>query len=235
MRAESLTERGISAWSIPKYFDYADRRIKHLVDAGIVPAIVGAWGRGDCNSMQAFGVVGLKRHWRYLVARYGAYPVVWILAGEIRGRNQMGAGTVGRSGKISAQHRSLPPSAHLSHGPGAARRRGRCRADRLRHGRRESRRTKAAVDARPLAILTSACAKNPPMPVLVRRDLLRGAHAAGVPGCAAAHVLDVHAQRRGGPHLRRGGNLACRRGRRSGNCGRLEAARSTTGRPGRKG
>ena len=24
----------------------------------------------------------MKRHWRYLVARYGAYPVVWCLAGE---------------------------------------------------------------------------------------------------------------------------------------------------------
>ena len=31
----------------PKYFDCADRRIKHLVDSGIVPAIVGGWGRGD--------------------------------------------------------------------------------------------------------------------------------------------------------------------------------------------
>ena len=52
----------------PEYFDYADRRLKHLVDAGIAPAIVGAWGRGDCNSMEAIGVAGLKRHWRYLVA-----------------------------------------------------------------------------------------------------------------------------------------------------------------------
>jgi len=24
----------------------------------------------------------MKRHWRYLVARWGAYPVVWCLAGE---------------------------------------------------------------------------------------------------------------------------------------------------------
>jgi hypothetical protein len=34
----------------PKYFEYADRRLKHLVDSGLVPAIVGAWGRGDCNT-----------------------------------------------------------------------------------------------------------------------------------------------------------------------------------------
>lgn len=67
----------------PEYFKYADRRLNHLVEEGIVPAIVGAWGRRDCDSMQAIGVDGLKRHWRNLVARYGAYPVVWILAGEI--------------------------------------------------------------------------------------------------------------------------------------------------------
>jgi hypothetical protein len=66
------------------YFDYADRRIKHLVDSGIVPAIVGGWGRPDCNSLEA-GVVNIKRHWRNLVARYGAYPTVWIIGGESAG------------------------------------------------------------------------------------------------------------------------------------------------------
>lgn len=76
----------------PKYFDYADRRLRHLVDAGIAPAIVGAWGRGDCNSMEAIGAAGLKRHWRYLVARYGAYPVFWILAGEIPEETKWGRG-----------------------------------------------------------------------------------------------------------------------------------------------
>ena len=28
------------------------------------------------------GVDKMKKHWRNLVARYGAYPVVWCLAGE---------------------------------------------------------------------------------------------------------------------------------------------------------
>jgi hypothetical protein len=69
----------------PKYFEYADRRIKHLVDAGIVPAIVGGWGRGDCDGMQMVGVAGMKRHWRNLVARFGAYPTVWIIGGESAG------------------------------------------------------------------------------------------------------------------------------------------------------
>jgi Protein of unknown function (DUF4038)/Domain of unknown function (DUF5060) len=69
----------------PKYFEYADRRLKHLVNAGIVPAIVGGWGRGDCNGMAMAGVAGIKRHWRNLIARYGAYPTIWIIGGESGG------------------------------------------------------------------------------------------------------------------------------------------------------
>jgi hypothetical protein len=69
----------------PEYFIYSDRRFKHLVDAGIVPAIVGGWGRGDCDGMRMAGVDGIKRHWRNLIARYGAYPTVWIIGGESGG------------------------------------------------------------------------------------------------------------------------------------------------------
>ena len=69
----------------PKYFDYADRRIKYLVEQGIVPAIVGGWGReqaGGKSTLNTVGSSGYKRHWRHLVARYGAYPAIWILGGE---------------------------------------------------------------------------------------------------------------------------------------------------------
>lgn len=62
----------------PEYFDAADRRLRHLVDEGIVPCIVGAWG----YYMPWMGEVRLKLHWRYLIARYGAWPVVWCAAGE---------------------------------------------------------------------------------------------------------------------------------------------------------
>ena len=69
----------------PTYFEYADRRIKHLVDAGIVPVIVGGWGRpqgGGNSTIAQVGLDGYKRHWRNLVARYGAYPTVWLVGGE---------------------------------------------------------------------------------------------------------------------------------------------------------
>ena len=74
----------------PAYFEYADRRFKHLVDQGMVPAIVGGWGRpqgGGQSTINQVGIDGFKRHWRNLIARYGAYPTVWILGGEATDKN----------------------------------------------------------------------------------------------------------------------------------------------------
>ncbi len=62
----------------PAYFDMADLRIAWLARCGLVPCIVGCWG----YFLPLMGIEKMKRHWRYLVARWGAYPVVWCLAGE---------------------------------------------------------------------------------------------------------------------------------------------------------
>ena len=62
----------------PAYFDMADQRIKWIADSGLAPCIVGSWG----YFLPWMGVGKVKKHWRNLVARYGAYPVVWCLAGE---------------------------------------------------------------------------------------------------------------------------------------------------------
>ncbi len=62
----------------PEYFDAADRRLAHLADSGLVPCLVGAWG----YHLPWLGVERMKKHWRYLVARYGALPAVWCIAGE---------------------------------------------------------------------------------------------------------------------------------------------------------
>jgi hypothetical protein len=62
----------------PEYFDAADNRIEYLVDEGFTPCIVGAWG----YFIRFMGVERAKQQWRYLVARYGALPVVWCVAGE---------------------------------------------------------------------------------------------------------------------------------------------------------
>ncbi len=62
----------------PAYFDDADKKIFYLAEQGIVPCIVGAWG----YHLPWLGVDKMKQHWRYLIARWGALPVVWCAAGE---------------------------------------------------------------------------------------------------------------------------------------------------------
>src|SRR5208337_1008056 len=62
----------------PEYFDKADQRLQYLVKQGFVPCIVGAWG----YHLPWLGTERMKQHWRYLVARYAALPVVWCAAGE---------------------------------------------------------------------------------------------------------------------------------------------------------
>lgn len=62
----------------PEYFDMADRRLLYLINAGITPCIVGMWG----YFLPWMGVEKAKQHWRYLIARYSAWPVVWCVAGE---------------------------------------------------------------------------------------------------------------------------------------------------------
>jgi hypothetical protein len=63
----------------PGYFDLADLRIDCLVQNGFVPCIFGSWG----DWLLKLGIEKMKQHWRYLIARYGAYPVVWSLCGEV--------------------------------------------------------------------------------------------------------------------------------------------------------
>lgn len=62
----------------PEYFDKADQRLRYLVDQGFVPCIVGAWG----YHLPWLGTERMEQHWRYLIARYAALPVVWCAAGE---------------------------------------------------------------------------------------------------------------------------------------------------------
>lgn len=62
----------------PGFFQHADRRIEHMVDAGMLPVILGGWG----YHMLFMGKERMISHWRYLVSRYGAWPVLWCLAGE---------------------------------------------------------------------------------------------------------------------------------------------------------
>jgi len=62
----------------PAFYDMADLRIAALIDMGLTPCIVGMWG----YYLNFMGVENAKRHWRNLVARYAAYPLVWCVCGE---------------------------------------------------------------------------------------------------------------------------------------------------------
>ncbi len=62
----------------PDFFDAADKRIMYLVKQGIVPCILGSWG----FHLPWLGTKKMKQHWRYIIARWGALPVVWAAAGE---------------------------------------------------------------------------------------------------------------------------------------------------------
>ncbi len=63
----------------PEYFDRADERIQYLVDQGLVPCVVMAWG----YHLPWTGAEKMKQHVRYVMARWGALPVVWCMAGEV--------------------------------------------------------------------------------------------------------------------------------------------------------
>lgn len=62
----------------PAFFDEADARIMHLVDLGLCPCILGTWG----YYLNWLGTEKMKLHWRYIMARWGALPVVFAAAGE---------------------------------------------------------------------------------------------------------------------------------------------------------
>lgn len=63
----------------PAFYSVPDQKIDYLVEKGIAPCIVGGWGHWAA----LLGRERLLKHWRYVVARYGAYPVIWCIAGEV--------------------------------------------------------------------------------------------------------------------------------------------------------
>jgi hypothetical protein len=146
----------------PAYFDYADRRIQHLIDAGITPAIVGGWGW----HMPSVGVEKMNRHWRYLVARYAAYPVVWIIGGEAGGPQWTEVGQYLR--KTDPYHRVA-----TFHPYSSARRATTDETvidfDMLQTGHND---WNAAANT--ISKLTSSYSKTPPMPVLVGEVVYEG-------------------------------------------------------------
>jgi hypothetical protein len=62
----------------PAFFDAAEQKILSLVNHGLLPCIVGAWG----YYLTWMGVEKMQAHWRYIIARWGSLPAIWCAAGE---------------------------------------------------------------------------------------------------------------------------------------------------------
>ena len=62
----------------PSYFDEADQKILYLLEEGFTLCILGSWG----YYLKKMGEEKMQQHWRYIIARWGAYPIMWCLAGE---------------------------------------------------------------------------------------------------------------------------------------------------------
>ena len=207
----------------PEYFDAADQRIEYLVDQGFSPCIVGAWG----YFMPLMGVEKAKQHWRYLIARYGALPVVWCAAGEANlpwylakgfpydDRKQVTDWT-----EVMRYIRATDPVSPAAHDssdrhrplvgppcdgrPGAARFRHAANAAWPTRGRRADRANRATVVRRQADDAGDQ-----------RRSRLRNAERQPANAMDAANVLAVHDQRRGRTHVRRERHLAVQPPRRT--------------------
>lgn len=62
----------------PEYYNIVDKKVEQITDAGLVISMAAAWG----FYLAYMGLEKMKKHVRYMIARYAAYPVVWLTAGE---------------------------------------------------------------------------------------------------------------------------------------------------------
>jgi len=76
---------GVASWTSDKsklekkWWDAADVKVIDAVQAGQMPALVGAWS----YYILEFGAEKLKEHWSEMIARWAAFPVFWCIAGEV--------------------------------------------------------------------------------------------------------------------------------------------------------
>ncbi len=62
----------------PGYFRWVDRRIEYALNKGIVPVLFFTWAQEYVKFSQA----QFDHYMEYLVARFSAYNVIWIISGE---------------------------------------------------------------------------------------------------------------------------------------------------------
>ncbi|PYV12139.1 MAG: hypothetical protein DMG23_02105 [Acidobacteria bacterium] len=174
----------------PHYFDMADLRIQYLVDHGLLPCIVGCWG----YFLPFMGLSKIKQHWRNLIARWGAFPVIWCLAGEgtmpyYLSKNKAEDAAVQKHGwtDVAEYVRGIDPYHRLV----------------TIHPSRSARDTVEDPAVLDFDMLQTGHNDRPG-----RRGLLRRGSGRQSRGSGAIHVLGLHAEWCGGSHLRSGRDLA---------------------------
>jgi len=71
-----------------EHAEKVEKMIAYANSKGITVWIHGWWSRPDLD--KSIGAEKMKRWWRYLVHRFGAYNVIWVLAGEYNMHNNAG-------------------------------------------------------------------------------------------------------------------------------------------------
>ena len=71
-----------------EHAEKVEKMIAYANSKGISVWIHGWWSRPDLD--KSIGAEKMKRWWRYLVHRFGAYNVIWVLAGEYNMHNNAG-------------------------------------------------------------------------------------------------------------------------------------------------
>lgn len=62
------------------HFKQFDKKVEKMLDSGLIPCLFGFWGGGKW--LDQYGPQSYKQYWRYLIARYSAYNVIWCISGE---------------------------------------------------------------------------------------------------------------------------------------------------------
>jgi len=91
----------------PSFWQWADKRLQYVVSKGMVPGLGVGW---PDQGIASFGDNRLMRALRYMIARYAAYNVMWILFGEA---DEFGMGWENKVRYFGKTVKKLDPYNHL--------------------------------------------------------------------------------------------------------------------------
>jgi hypothetical protein len=80
----------------PKFWQKVDAYVIYATEAGLLPAMALTW----YSELDRLALEDLEFLWHYVIARYGAYPVTWLITGEYNVRE--GNDISGRIAKVAA-------------------------------------------------------------------------------------------------------------------------------------